>query len=425
VSCARIGNLNTFGGVSERPEVIGAGASAGHRGVRRWTGLCIHAALLVALLAGYVLLAPPSRWDDPLTLAVLVALGVIAIQTEVRLPAGISFEALSALALIATALAGALPALVVTLTPIVVSALSRRERLLRAGNLANLVAYGGYTLAGAVILNAVAANPTAPAAFGWLLVVGLIQLLLNWALGPVVYVTFWLGHSPRTVLDILRDGLPTGAVMVLLGACTVVLTPALGVLALAMFAAIALLPQSFLTYAARTRPVARLDRDTATRRYAHALALHVGLSRAERRHVADVATAVNRRPPTGEPVDYVRATLRDCDRATRDAQLLPEWWNGSGGPIGLTGDAIPIAARVLSVASTWSALTARGTPELSHHAALTDLQAAAGSRLDPIVVRAARNVIAQERVSVAEPAPEPRLHHLHLPASLRRALAAG
>ena len=406
-----------------------AGSSAGDRGrrrpVRRWAGLGIHAALLVALLLGYVLLAPPSRWDDPLTLAVLVVLGVIAIHTEVRLPAGISFEALSALALIATALAGALPALVVTLTPIVVSALTGRERLLRAGNLANLVAYGGYALAGALILDAVAADPTAPAAFGWLLVVGLIQLLLNWALGPAVYVTFWLGHSPRTVLDILRDGVPTGAVMVLLGACTVVLTPALGVLALAVFAAIALLPQSFLTYAARTRPVARLDRETATRRYAHALALHLGLSRGERRHLAGVAAAACRHPPTGEPIDYVRATLRDWDPANVDAQLLQEWWDGHGGPIGLRGEAIPLAVRVLSVAVTWSELTARDTPQLSHRAALEDLQAAAGTRLDPVVVVAAREVIAQERVSVAEPAPEPRLHHLRVPAALRRALAAG
>ena len=138
-----------------------------------------------------------------------------------------------------------------------------------------------------------------------------------------------------------------------------------------------------------------------------------------------MAAAARRHPPTGEPIDYVRATLRDCDPANVDAQLLQEWWNGHGGPIGLCGEAIPIAARVLSVAATWSALTARDTPQLSHRAALADLQAAAGIRLDPAVVVAARDVIAQERVSVAEPAPEPRLHHLRVPAALRRALAAG
>jgi hypothetical protein len=32
--------------------------------------------------------------------------------------------------------------------------------------------------------------------------------------------------------------------------------------------------------------------------------------------------------------------------------------------------------------------------------------------------------VAEERVSVHEPAPEPRLHLLHLPAPLRRVIAA-
>jgi hypothetical protein len=45
-------------------------------------------------------------------------------------------------------------------------------------------------------------------------------------------------------------------------------------------------------------------------------------------------------------------------------------------------------------------------------------------RLDPAVVRAAHAVVCQERLSPAEPAPEPRLHHLHVPARLRRVLAA-
>jgi hypothetical protein len=387
--------------------------------------VAVHAVLLVALVVAYAAFAPPSRWDDPLLLAVLLTLGIIAIQTEVRLPAGITFEALSALGLITTALLGALPAAVVTLTPIVVHAVTGRERLFRAGNLANLVAYSGYALAGALVLQAAGVDPTSPAAFAWLLLVGIVQLVLNWALGPAIYVTFWLGHPARTVIDILRDGSSTGAVMVLLGACTVVLFPPLGLLALALFAAIALLPQSFLTYAARTRPVARLDRATATSRYAHALAVHLRLSRTERRHLAEVATAAATRPPTGEAIDYVRATFRRRDRAMHDAQLMQEWWNGSGGPIGLRAEAIPQATRVLSVASAWSSLTAHGTPQLSHQAALADLDAAAGSRLDPVVVRAAWEVVAQERVTLDEPAPEPRLHHLRVPAALRRALVEG
>jgi hypothetical protein len=392
--------------------------------LRRHAGLAVHATIVAALIPGYVALAPESRWD-PLTIAVLVVLGLIAIRAEVSLPAGITLESLSALGLIATALAGAEPALIVLLTPILVSAATGRERLLRAGNLANVAAYGTYALVGAALLAAVAPHATTPTAFGWVLLVGLVQLLINWAVGPALYVTLWLGHTPRTALSVLADGVPAGAVMALLGATTVVLTPALGVLALALFALIVLLPQSFLAYAARTRPVARLSSDVATRRYAHALAIQLGLSRADRRHLRAVLDAASRRRPTGETVDYLHASTRGSGAPELDAQLTTEWWNGAGGPIGLSGPAIPEVARVIAVAETWSAMTSRSSPQLSHDDALMHLDTASGSRFDPAIVAAARAVVAQECVTVAEPAPEPRLHRLHVPRPLRRALAGG
>lgn len=392
---------------------------------RRRAGLAVHALIIAALVPAYLTLAPPSRWDDPVALIALALLGVVAIRSEAVLPSGIRFEALSALGLIAVALAGPLPALAVTLAPIVVHALTGRERLLRPGNLANLAAYGGYTLAVALLLEAAPAL-TGATGYGWLLIAGLVQLLLNWALGPLVYATLWLGHRPRTAVQMLADGLPPGAVMTSLGATTVLLAEPLGVLALAGFAAIAVLPQSALTFAARTRPVARLDPATASRRYAQALALQLGLCRAQRRHLRAVAAAARRRPATGDPLGYARATLRQpSDIATADAQLVPEWWNGTGRPLGLAHEAIPLASRVLAVADAWSELTAGGTVELGHHDALVELQRAAGARLDPSVVRAARLVIAQEPVSALEPAPEPRLHRLRVPAPLRRLLAAG
>ena len=46
-------------------------------------------------------------------------------------------------------------------------------------------------------------------------------------------------------------------------------------------------------------------------------------------------------------------------------------------------------------------------------------------RLDPAVVHAVADVMGQERASAAVPAPEPRMHRLHVPAPLRRMLAAG
>jgi len=58
------------------PSTLELRGEARSLGLRPRIGLGIHAALLAALVAGFVLLAPPSRWDDPLTLVVLVVLGV-------------------------------------------------------------------------------------------------------------------------------------------------------------------------------------------------------------------------------------------------------------------------------------------------------------------------------------------------------------
>ena len=403
------------------------GSTAGVRGTsaRQRSGVAIHAALVALLVPAHVLIAPVANWHEPLVLAMLAAMAVVVDRHDVPLPAGIRFDALMAVALIAVAVGGPLPAFAVVLVPMVFNAATGHERLLRAGNLANVAAYGWYTLAGGLILQATAPDPTAAAAIGWLILAGLVQQYVNWAVGPAIYGPLWLGRPFRAFVDLLFDTIAAGAVMVVIGAVSVILMGPLDVFALALFAVIAVLPGSFLTYAARTRPVARLECATAARRYAHALAIQLGLGRAERRHIVEVADAARRRPPTGEPVDYVVATAGDSSRANYEAQLLAEWWNGRGGPIGLRGEGIPLAARVIAVADAWSALTAAGTPQIGHEEALAHLDGAAGARLDPAVVGAARAVIAQERVTAAEPAPEPRLHLLRLPEPLRRALAAG
>src|SRR5215218_9180364 len=352
---------------------------------RERTGLIFHAVAALVLVPAYLLVAPPSRWDQPLLLAVLSILAVVAVRHDVPLPAGIQFDATAALALIAVALAGPLPALAVIFPPIAVNALSGRERLLRAGNL---------------------------------------QLLVNWAVGPAVYGTLWLGHPLRALVEMLRDALPAGTVMAALGALTVVLSGSIGLLALALFAVVAVLPQSALTYIARTRPVARLDPLTAARRYGNAMAVHLGLNRAERRELDAVIRLAYAREVTGDPAEHLGHAVSDWSEVSCAAGHVTEWWNGAGGPAGLPGAIIPRSARIAAVARTWAALTAEGSPRLGHADALAHLQCAAGVRLDPAVVRAAHAVVCQERLSPAEPAPEPRLHHLHVPARLRRVLAA-
>ena len=380
--------------------------------------------LQFALVPAYLWLTPKARWDEPLLLAVLFALAIVAIFHDVPLPSGYSFDATTALALIAVALVGPLPALTVVFTPIAVHALCGRERFVRAGNLANLAAYGWYTLATALLLGAVGAEPGGLAAFGVLLVAGLVQLLVNWVFGPLIFGTLWLGHSFRSALMTLPDGLPAGMVMATLGAATVVLYPQLGLLALALFALVAVVPRSALTYVARTRPVALLDPLTATRRYANALAVQLRLGRTERHELDAVIRLAHSREVSGDPGEHLSHAVADWSEVSCAAGHVTEWWNGAGGPAGVPGAIIPQSARIAAVARTWAALTAEGSPRLGHLDALAHLEGAAGVRLDPRVVSAAHAVVAQERTSPAVPAPEPRLHHLHVPEPLRRALAA-
>ena len=109
--------------------------------------MAIHAALVALLVPVHELTAPVANWREPLVLALLAAMAVVVDRHDVPLPAGIRFDALMAVALIAVAVGGPLPAFAVVLVPMVFNAATGHERLLRAGNLANLAAYGWYTLA--------------------------------------------------------------------------------------------------------------------------------------------------------------------------------------------------------------------------------------------------------------------------------------
>ena len=391
--------------------------------LRARAGLALHALAALALIPAYIYLAPPSNWHEPGLIAVLFALAIIAIFHDVPLPSGIAFDATASLALIAVALAGPLPALAVIFPPIAVNALCGRERLIRAGNLANLAAYGWYTLIGALLLDAFAPGPATPAVIGWLVAAGMVQLLVNWAVGPAIYGTLWLGHPLRALVEMLRDALPAGAAMATLGALTVVLETSFGILALALFALVAVLPQSALTFVARTRPVALLDPLTAARRYGTAMAYHLGLSRAERRELDAVIRLAHARDVSGDVAEHLGHAVTDWSEVSCAAGHVTEWWNGAGAPAGIPGTIIPLSARIAAVARTWAALTAEGSPRLGHLDALAHLDGAAGVRLDPRIVHSARAVVAQERLTEAEPAPEPRLHHLRVPEPLRRVLA--
>ncbi|MCE5254388.1 MAG: diguanylate cyclase [Actinomycetia bacterium] len=67
-----------------------------------------------------------------------------------------------------------------------------------------------------------------------------------------------------------------------------------------------------------------------------------------------------------------------------------ECWDGSGYPAGLEGENIPLLARILALADTYSALTARRPYRraLGPSAARRELVALAGKKLDPVLVKA-------------------------------------
>ncbi|MEP7105381.1 MAG: diguanylate cyclase, partial [Chloroflexota bacterium] len=81
----------------------------------------------------------------------------------------------------------------------------------------------------------------------------------------------------------------------------------------------------------------------------------------------------------------------------RSASLVPgvrhhhERWDGSGYPDRLTGEEIPLAARIVAVCDSWDTMTSDGGPSrsaLNAQEAAVELRAGAGTRWDPAVVEA-------------------------------------
>ncbi|MQK16877.1 HD-GYP domain-containing protein, partial [Escherichia coli] len=67
-----------------------------------------------------------------------------------------------------------------------------------------------------------------------------------------------------------------------------------------------------------------------------------------------------------------------------------EQWDGGGYPQGLRGESIPLAARLMAVASAYEDLTSRHNyrQPLAHEEAVAQISADSGTRFDPSVVLA-------------------------------------
>ena len=93
---------------------------------------------------------------------------------------------------------------------------------------------------------------------------------------------------------------------------------------------------------------------------------------------------------------------RHCEIGFRIAQASPElapiadwilkhqeWWNGLGYPLGISGEEIPLACRILALADTFDAMT-NDRPyrkALSQSDALAEIERCAGSQFDPLLAQ--------------------------------------
>ncbi len=377
------------------------------------------AAVAIAL---FVLVSPESTWDQPVLLGALGAIAAVAYLAEVRLKLAVAlyFDASSVLAVLTLAIAGPLPALLVWLVPDAISRLlMRQDPVLSPGLVANVGSFALAVLAGYGALQ-LADAPSMVAAAPALYTTGLLIYTVNFLFARLTFAPFYQGYRPSVLIQTeFREMMPPFAAMLALGVATAVLVEPLGVFALAPLALVVVVPQLALAQLGRDRSVTRLSRPEATTVYAAALADVLDLPRRERRTIADACALLDRASPDALEADRLR--LEHPHAAVLAAFHVHERWDGTGSPGGLPGAWTPLASRVLAVARAWSELTAGGTLELSHSEAMLDLSLRAGEELDPAIVKAADQVVAEEQAFVRAPGFQPRLHSLPLPRTVRRA----
>lgn len=84
-----------------------------------------------------------------------------------------------------------------------------------------------------------------------------------------------------------------------------------------------------------------------------------------------------------------------------------EKFDGSGYPDNLTGEQIPLEARILAVADTYDALTTNRSyrPGRDHEKALAELERCSGTQLDPMIVKAFAGIPLEKIVAVQQAIP--------------------
>ena len=110
---------------------------------------------------------------------------------------------------------------------------------------------------------------------------------------------------------------------------------------------------------------------------------------------------MRRHPLIGERILLAAPALRPVARLVRSSH---ERWDGGGYPDGLTGDEIPLGARVVAVCDAFNAMTTDRPyrESVTESDAIEELRACAGTQFDPMVVDAFCRVISRERPAHGE-----------------------
>jgi hypothetical protein len=352
-------------------------------------------------------------------IALVSLFGMVAIKKATFLDA--EFVAV----VLAVAFLGPLPAALVWLTAEAAYFVLDRHRTV--AHLANVASYGWAVLAGAIVLGALGPDrltaTAGPAAYAALAAAALAMLCVNFAITRGIVAVLLDRHSARGIFHAeLLGTAPATLLMIATGVVTAFLYTRVGVLALALFAALVVIPQVLLPIVLRPRPVSALPYPQAVALYAGAIARTLKLDRATKLVMKDASSFLRKNrigPADGE---LSRQTTGHCLDVNETVLYYREHWDGPGGvPGAVGGEMIPLTSRILAVADLWARLTAAGSPGLTHAESLKQLESRAGLHFDPTVVAAVAKIVEAEQLGLrGDAAYEPRLHRIPLPRLVAR-----
>jgi hypothetical protein len=362
-------------------------------------------ALFAWLAPAFAFTAGESNWD-PLLLASLAAIATMSYFGAVAFRSTNALDGAFIAALVGVVLVGPLPAACIWISTEIGAFFVQRRRI--EAFVANAASFAAATLAAAAVFAALGQQLPAPEgslAVSVLVVpAGIAMLIENFLVGAVLIDVL---RDRRPLLPVIRAELiapaPATVTMIAIGTVTVFLYAQIGVLALAMFALVVLVPQLMLPRLLRRRPMAELYHTRAVSLYAQAIGNQLGVPRSGRLVLKDAGSFM-RECPLRPRSARLSATTDAHRHALVEAVLYHrENWDGRGGdPGAVGGEMIPLLSRILAVADAWAGLTAKGSPELGHYQALHQLEARAGIHFDPRVVAAARRVIEHEHLAFDE-----------------------